>query len=72
MSNLPPGCTQDEIDRWLEGEQCDVCGGDAAHCKCYGDTLENSCPECGRRLVEELDGGFTCPQCDAKEEPPHD
>lgn len=76
MTNLPPGVTQRMIDAQLEGEQCPECGGDAAYCDCYGDTIENSCPVldahghgCGRRLVERLDGSLMCPVHDAAEEP---
>jgi len=37
-SNLPPGCTQDDIDRHLDGDDyCDDCDRELRRCRCDDD-----------------------------------
>lgn len=50
MSNLPPGCTQREIDAQLEDpdDRCWECGGDRNHCEC----VWYECDCCGETVKE--------------------
>jgi len=49
MSNLPDGCTPDDIDRFMEGDlfQCPAC------LQIWQDANCDVCAECGYELSED-------------------